>query len=279
MHLLTNIAIFISTICILLNAAFAQDNKLVKEPVTKFIPSYEEIRPSILFSPSEIDRYIDIIRRVEETMQNGTNVNSLQLENILAEDENEEVEDDLTPLIYPSFYLSSIIYHNPAQWFIRINGITITNANNNEENELYVKNIHPDYVTLLWYPQNTRLSRALLTKREPDDALPPHAETIKHRMIREPSSIPQYYNNTGRWQLALQANHIFLSEYMHTYEGKPEDILPPPPPPPPLDEQGALIDLELDKDGNVISSTPNEENTPDADDLSIPVIEAPQLSN
>jgi hypothetical protein len=196
----------------------------------QFEPSFGTEIVSVFFSPKELDAYLSAITRVEEDVFYGRGLTSLDtvddIEDALA---SEEETEEQQPIMYPTYYLSSILYNNPTQWAIRINGLTIDSTKNLPEKELYVRAISPYRVQLVWKPQDGRIFDSLYGQEQSEIiSTLPHFNTIKHRQVAQMTKVV-FDEATQTISFSLQPNQLFFSEYLKTYEGHPKDILPPKP--------------------------------------------------
>ena len=121
----------------------------------------------------------------------------------------------------------------------------ISNDNNDATKELYVSNITPNSVKLVWKPQDYRLFEATSNNHKVPEQynIKEHFNSIKHRQIKMKSNI-EFDDKLGTISFALQPNQLFFSEYVGIYEGNPKDIMPPPPALEAVEAIKALEDLE-----------------------------------
>jgi hypothetical protein len=204
----------------------------VKTPtITKnnriFEPSFSDYNYSMFFDNDDFNEYLGIIVKTEHDVF----LNGVLVEDI--DDESEEgkiASEKAEPIIFPYFQLISIIYHSPKQWTVITNGLLINNDNNDATKELYVSNITPNSVKLVWKPQDYRLFEATSNNSKVPEQynIKEHFNSIKHRQIKMKSNI-DFNDKLGTISFALQPNQLFYSEYVGIYEGNPKDIMPPPP--------------------------------------------------
>ncbi len=209
-----------------------------------FVPSYGDQSVSLFLTPEQLREYLAVIRQVEERLFYGRDTAEESIEKIFDTETDVAIEGEETPLVYPYYHLSSVIYNNQDQWMVRVNGITLTHAQNTPDSELYVTAISPQLVSFVWKPQEERLFQDLILRLNGESqGLEEDAwrERIDHRRITRQTGIPLLSEEERHITFSLEPNQLFYSEYFTIYEGGAKEIVPPPPPPPPS-EDGSMAD-------------------------------------
>lgn len=213
---------------------------------------------SLLFTPADIGR----LRKVMELYKpkNASGLNDT--------DDNESEEDALLASMtdhsapqevlyrYPYFYLSSIIYSSPDDWFIWLNGKRILSADLSKDKYVSVQTISKTSATFVWKPPSLPEVKASWDLR---------------KKMEEKKKISMLGNVTfdelsGTVLFTLKPNQTFFSQTMQVVEGR----IPP--------SETAAVSKMLPADAIVVT----EEEKTDAEDKTkasvVPAVPIPAVS-
>jgi hypothetical protein len=243
---------------------------LTEEQKANFVPSFGENPITLLYSPDAINPYFDNIAKYE---RDGFEVESLTEEEkatlAVTDAENPEAPP-APPIIYPHYYVSSIIYDRPDAWSVYINGILITSSNNAADKELFVQSITRDEVRVRWTPQDERvIPQIKLDKTNKDTALLP--QIMEHRavMINAKNAV---FINSNNISFLLEPNQFFASGYLKVLEGNPSSlsIVSYYPDGMPVAEGAAPAAEAAPEDASILDSIPKDPPEAGSTDTPIP---------
>ncbi len=175
----------------------------------------DTIPTSIMFSVEDVDSVNTIIRAISAGQLRNPDSQDV------ADDTTESTKDMLdeilnkiprvgqseavpTRIIYPSFFLSSIIYERPDEWAIWLNGFRLTNKMNKETDPLYVTEISPESVRITWKPDSVMLL---------------HLGSIAVQQKDDPDKVPIDAVNKSI-TFTLRPNQTFVSSILSVEEGR-----------------------------------------------------------
>lgn len=185
-----------------------------KEPTPSKKGPVEDAKPKVftmMFNPQNVER----VNTVIEAFANG---DSTEEETAKKEDESDILDqilkeipkkimgetDVVAPTIYPSFFLSSIMYYGPNEWAIWLNGFKISNRTNKTESPLYVSAINKNKVEIVW---------------KPDAILLNDLKDIRSRFEKHDNRVP-LADDGKSVVFILKPNQTFVSSIMSIEEGK-----------------------------------------------------------
>lgn len=196
---------------------------------TGFKPSYGSWPYSIMYPSTEITNLKNILALYE---RKGFLVDVATPAQQPAAPSVEEIyqklqEAPLPPnLVYPSFKLRSILYHNANDWSVWLNNRLITHESNNSSQEITVVRITKDWAEFAWVPTNAELLSAILRIRLlPEGSRPPTAETPQHRKVTYAATSEGWLDkSTSVVHFILRPNQVFYSETFEVFEGTPSSL-------------------------------------------------------
>ncbi len=220
---------FITLLSVLLlfsaHSSVAQEGKINTDGLSRegeFVPSFGKDPLILLYAPKDIIPYLDNIEKYE---RDGFEVESLSPEEKATLD-LEGLKDPeappAPPIIFPHYYVASIMYDTPKAWSVYVNNILITSSNNARDKELYVQSINRDSVHLVWTPQDERVIEQIRKDKENDD-IPLLPNLMEHRAVATSSKNPIYILDDSI-SFTLEPNQFFASGYMKLLEGNPRAL-------------------------------------------------------
>jgi hypothetical protein len=191
-----------------------------QDPTKQLLKPTEDVmsKPlaSIMFSGDDIDSVNTVLRAIasgpfnksDDNAQDGSAVENTKdmLDEILNSipkiaESGEVVQKSIT---YPSFFLSSIVYSNANDWAVWLNGNRIQNRQNNVKAPIYISEITPEFIQVVWKPSKMVLAQ-----------LGSIAVQQKDREGMVPIDI---MNNTLTFR--LKPNQTFVSGILSVQEGR-----------------------------------------------------------
>lgn len=166
--------------------------------------SFGDSTLSILFLPDQINGMKGALRTFEDS---GLDAAAPEVVALPAATAPEAIED---PLVYPVFYLASIVYDDPKDWSLWISGYKITSRKN--DTDVTVLSVTPDSATFLWKPS---FSKAMA--RRTSDKLFAPTDAVKSRFTSVQRA--SFDVGTGATVFTLKPNQTFAVGYFKIFEG------------------------------------------------------------
>lgn len=187
--------------------ATGEVNALVAAPQEVIRYSYGDVDiGSILFGPAEM-------KAMKETLRSWESRRDAP---VLVEEALPETVVPVAPLeakTYPVFYLSSVVYRNPGDWVLWVNGEKITPKKN--ATEVKVLSVSASNASFSWTPS---YAPALTLRQE--KKLFASADALKHRLSN--AATFRYDPLLGTAFFSLKPNQSFAAGYMNVFEGNVE---------------------------------------------------------
>jgi hypothetical protein len=169
------------------------------------IYSYGESDISILFLPDQVTKMKDAIQAWEGIDR------AVPVAPTFVGAEPEIIKQVIEePETYPVFYLSSIVYHNAADWAVWVSGFKITPSKN--ETDVNIISVTKDMVTLSWKPKYGEA----ITRRVNEKLFSP-IDTVKNKLSKAQNV--RFDDTTGTIIFSLNQNQSFAVGYFSTFEG------------------------------------------------------------
>lgn len=189
------------------------DNAVATAPVPTPTPaapekkdfSYGDSDLSILFLPTQIERMKSAIRSYESISHD-----TVAPVPMAPTDVSSTVSEIKEPLVYPVFYLASIVYHSPNDWSLWMSGRKITSGKN--ETDVSVLSISPNSATFIWRPS---YSDTLLRR----DRAAAYADATAYKNRLATSQSASLDKETGSIKFTLRENQTFVVGYFKIFEG------------------------------------------------------------
>ena len=187
----------------------------------------EDVGPvphSMFYAPEEMNLLMQAIRTYERLKLLSSSDAQNKAKDFLSqlEDAKRSVQIERN-MEYPQFYLESLVYHTPDDWFVQINGEKMSPVRM-ERFGLKLLNVEPDKVLLEWRPTNMKQVNEVWAKAHND-----------HVIVER---------KTGTVTFTLLPNQTFSSYKMRVMEGKVRPVK--------LDEDH----MKADKMSSGVSTTP-----------------------